>query len=349
MVRLWLLDVDMSDIAELLKMVRRIEIVANRTVNDLFSGQYKSVFRGRGMEFSEVREYQPGDDIRTIDWNVTARAGRPYIKRFVEERELTVLFLVDVSASGVFGSQRSKLETAVEIAATLMFSALKNNDKVGLVTFADQVLEFHQPRKGKANVLRLIRELLTVTPVVRPTNLKTVLDYVNRIQKRRAVVFLLSDFLVPELIAAGRESGDETIAWDPEIAKFFSDNRVVEKTLFFRSIRKTGNSKATQEQALSICNRKHDLIAMTISDPREHAFPNVGFITLRDAETGELVEVDTANSNVRRLLAEQFRVGHEKVAATLRRCQIDRLDIGTGEDFVGSLRRFFHVREQRLR
>jgi len=343
----------MPDIVELLKKVRRMEIVAKRTVDDLFSGQYKSVFRGRGMEFSEVREYQPGDDIRLIDWNVTARAGRPYIKRFVEERELTVLFLVDVSASGMFGSQRSKLETAVEITATLMFSALKNNDKVGLVTFADKVLEFYQPRKGRANVLRLIRELLAVEPVVRPTNLKEVLDYANRIQKRRAVVFLLSDFLVPELIATESESEDSNIVWDSNIEKFFSgfsSKGKVERNFFLRSVRKAGASQtASQEQALSICGRKHDLIAMTITDPREHGFPDVGFITLCDAETGELLEVDTANPQIRRMLSEQFRFGHEKIAATLQRCQIDRLDIVTNEDFVGGLRRFFHAREQRYR
>ena len=340
----------MLDIAELLKKVRRIEIVARRTVDDLFSGQYKSVFRGRGMEFSEVREYQPGDDIRSIDWNVTARAGRPYIKRFVEERELTVLFLVDVSASGMFGTQQSKLETAVEIAATLMFSALKNNDKVGLVTFADQVLDFYQPRKGRANVLRLIRELLAVEPVVRPTSLKTALDYVNRVQKRRAVVFLLSDFLVPELTAADGEPEDSSIAWNTKIEKFFSGKGKIEQSLFLRSVRKPGGTKAlSQEQALSICGRKHDLIAMTITDPREHSFPDVGFITLRDAETGELIEVDTTDPKIRLLLAEQFRFGHEKIAATLRRCQVDRLEIATNEDFVGGLRRFFQAREKRYR
>ena len=340
----------MPDITELLQKVRRIEIVAKRTVDDLFSGQYKSVFRGRGMEFSEVREYQPGDDIRAIDWNVTARAGRPYIKRFVEERELTVLFLVDVSASGMFGTQRSKLETAVEIAATLMFSALKNNDKVGLVTFADRVLDFYQPRKGRANVLRLIRELLAVEPAVGPTNLKEVLDYVNRIQKRRAVAFLLSDFFVPELTAVENESEDSRFTLDSKIESFFSRKAAAERNLFLRSVRNPGVSKAaSQEQALSICGRKHDLIAMTITDPREREFPDVGFITLRDAETDELVEVDTADPSIRQWLAEQFKFGHEKIDATLRRCQIDRLNVETGDDFVGSLRRFFHAREQRYR
>ena len=187
------------EVADILKKVQRIQIVANRTVNDLFAGQYKSVFRGRGMEFDEVREYQPGDDVRTIDWNVTARTGHPFIKRFAEERELTVLFLVDVSASGAFGSaDRSKLELVIEVAALLMFSALKNNDKVGLVTFCDEVLDYFPPRKGKANVLRLIRQLVAAEPVARSTDLGSVLEFVNRVQKRRAVVFLISDFLAPQ-------------------------------------------------------------------------------------------------------------------------------------------------------
>ena len=338
----------MPDIAELLKKVRRIEIVARRTVDDLFSGQYKSAFRGRGMEFSEVCEYQPGDDVRSIDWNVTARAGRPYIKRFVEERELTILFLVDISASGVFGSQRSKLETSVEVAATLMFSAAKNNDKVGLITFAEQVQDFFPPRKGRANVLHLIRELLAAEPVVRPTNLKGVLDYVNRIQKRRAVVFLLSDFLVPELIAPENELEAPSGVWDANLDSFFPGIGPMGRNLFFRSTRKGRPSKASlQERALSICARKHDLIAMTFADPREREFPDIGFITLRDAETDELVEVDTADATIRRLLAASFKTGHERIAATLRRCQIDRLDIGTNGDFVADLRRFFHSREYR--
>ena len=184
-------------ITEILKKVRRLEIISNRSANDLFAGQYKSVFRGRGMEFSEVREYQPGDDIRQIDWNVTARAGRPYVKRFVEERELTVMFLVDVSASGAFGSCQSMMDTAIETAATLMFSALKNNDKVGLMTFCDDVLEYNTPRKGKGNILNLIRQLVGYKPVARPTNIETALRYANQVLKRRAVIFLMSDFLAP--------------------------------------------------------------------------------------------------------------------------------------------------------
>jgi len=203
-----------QDVASILKRVRQIQIVANRRVDDLLAGQYKSVFRGRGMEFDEVREYQPGDDVRSIDWNVTARAGAPFVKRFVEERELTVMFLVDVSASGAFGSTwRSKLETLVELAAMLMFSALKNNDKVGLVTFCDEVIDYFPPRKGKSNVLHLIRELVAVEPVARPTNIAAAVDYLNRVQRRRAVVFLLSDFLAGDASKALGVCTGDTTSW----------------------------------------------------------------------------------------------------------------------------------------
>ena len=229
-----------QNISEILKKVQRIQIVANRTVNDLMAGQYKSVFRGRGMEFDEVREYQPGDDIRTIDWNVTARAGTPFIKRFCEERELTVLLLVDVSASGIFGSgEQSKMDLTVEVAAMLMFSALKNNDKVGLITFCDKVIDYFPPRKGKSNLLKLIRHLISAESAPRETNLAVALDYLNRVQKRRAVVFLMSDFLAP-----------------------------------------------SARHTMTVANRRHDLIAVTVTDPREQSLADVGFITLKDAETG---------------------------------------------------------------
>lgn len=291
-----------TDINELLKKVRRLEIVSNRFANDLFAGQYKSVFRGRGMEFSEVREYQPGDDVRQIDWNVTARAGRPFIKRFVEERELTVLFLVDLSASGVFGSSRSKIETATEVVATLMFSALKNNDKVGLMTFGDRVLDYTPPRKGKANVLNLIRRLVGARPVAGPTDLAAALDYVDRVLKRRAVVFLVSDFYAPDA-----------------------------------------------ERQLARVRRRHDLIALSLTDPREQGFPDVGMLRLRDPETGETAVVDTSSRKVRDLLAERFRSRRQKTEETLRRSKTDRLAIGTDRDFLSDLRGFFKNRQRRAR
>ncbi len=186
-------------VAEILKRVRRVRIVAHRAVNDLFAGQYKSVFRGRGMEFEEVREYQPGDEIRSIDWNVTARSGSTFVKRFREERELTILFLVDVSGSGVFGSgERSKWDLTVELAALLMFSALRNNDKIGMLTFDEEVVDYFPPRKGKSHMLRLIRQLVALPPRPRRTDLAAPLMFLNRVQRRRAVVFLMSDFLAPD-------------------------------------------------------------------------------------------------------------------------------------------------------
>jgi uncharacterized protein (DUF58 family) len=290
-------------VADILRKVQRIQIVANRSVNDLLAGQYRSVFRGRGMEFDEVREYQPGDEIRTIDWNVTARAGQPFIKRYCEERELTVLFLVDVSASGAFGSgSQSKLDVMIEMAALLMFSALKNNDKVGLQLFADDVQAFYPPRKGKGNVLRLIREMLAVDPVRKETNLEVALQYLNRVQKRRAVVFLISDF-----------------------------------------------QTEASRKALAISNGRHDLVAITVSDPREAALPDVGFISLQDAETGEIIEVDTKHPEVRALFAAQALQRQESLTTNLRRAGVDQLAINTTVPYATSLRRFFQSRERRLR
>jgi len=290
-------------VADILKRVRRIQIVANRAVNALFAGQYKSVFRGRGMEFDEVREYQPGDDIRTIDWNVTARTGSCFIKRFCEERELTVLFLVDVSASGVFGSaQRSKLDLVVEVAALLMFSALKNNDKVGLLTFCDDVLDYYPPRKGKSHVLHLIRELVGQRPVARETRLQAALDFLNHVQKRRAVVFLVSDFIGP-----------------------------------------------SARRALAVTKGRHDVTAISVADPREQALPDVGFITLQDAETGEVVEVDTRHPGVRALFQSRATKRRETFQSELKRVGVDELPIDTRGDYVASLRRFFRMREKRFR
>ena len=292
-----------QSVAEIVKRVQRIQIVANRMVNDLFAGEYKSVFRGRGMEFDEVREYQPGDDVRTIDWNVTARSGSCYIKRFCEERELTVLFVVDVSASGAFGSaDRSKLDLVVEVAALLMFSALKNNDKVGLLLFCDEVIRYFPPRKGKATVLHLIRELVSAEPVARPTDLGAALEFLNRVQKRRAVVFLISDFLGPPA-----------------------------------------------RKPLAAANRRHDVTAITVGDPREHVLPNVGFLSLMDAETGEIVEVDTRHPEVRRLFEARATERFDELSTELKRVGVDELPISTGQDYLKALRKFFRMREKRFR
>lgn len=291
------------EIADLLREVRRIRLVALRQVDDFLAGEYLSVFKGRGMEFDEVREYSPGDDVRTIDWNVTARAGRPYVKRFCEERELTVITAMDVSASGAFGSLRlSKLETATETAAALMFSALKNNDKVGLLLFAGRTRRYFPPRKGRGHVLRLLRELLAVEPVREEADLPAALEFLGRVQRRRAVVFLLSDFMGPD---------------------------------------------CTREAA--VAGKRHDLIAVTLSDPRESSLPEVGFLTLRDAETDETVEVDTRHAKVRQLFSSRAAAREKTLADTLRRADVERIAVRAGEPCGPELRRFFLQRARRGR
>ena len=234
---------------------------------------------------------------------MTARTGTCYVKRFCEERELTVLFMVDVSASGAFGSgSRSKLEMVVEVAALLMFSALKNNDKVGLILFCDEVIRYFPPRKGKVNVLRLIRELISADPVARETNLKAALQFLNRVQKRRGVVFLISDFLGPSV-----------------------------------------------KQSLASANQRHDLTAITVADPREHVIPDVGFVSLVDAETGEVVEVDTRHAQVRALFEMRSEQRFRYLSDELKKVGVDELPITTGEDYLKTLRRFFYMRERRFR
>jgi len=288
------------DLESVLKEVRRIQIVARRQVNDLLAGEYLSVFKGRGMEFDAVREYVPGDEIRSIDWNVTARAGVPYVKTFCEERELTVLLAVDISASGAFGSQRlTKTETAVEVAAVLMFTALKNNDKVGLLFFADDVVKYIPPRKGRGNVLRLIRELLAWDPIKAPTDIAKALEFLGHVQRRRCIVFVMSDFLGPDC-----------------------------------------------SQALAIANQRHDCIAVTLSDPREKTLPDVGFITLRDAETDELLELDTRHPKVRALFAKASDDRERKLIGWFRKANVDRLEIRTDESYSKSLQKFFRMRER---
>ncbi|MFH0946750.1 MAG: DUF58 domain-containing protein [Planctomycetota bacterium] len=255
------------------------------------------------MEFDEVREYQPGDEVRDIDWNVTARSGVPFVKRYREERELTVLFLVDISASGAFGSlDRSKMELAVEVTALLMFSALKNNDKVGLLLFCDEVLKYLPPRKGKASVLRFIRELVAARPVARETRVDRALEFLNRVQRRKAVVFLISDFL-----------------------------------------------GSHDERQLMVANSRHDLVAITVGDPREMSIPDVGFVKLKDAETGEIMELDTAHRRVRELFASGAAKRRDQLTSDLRRMAVDELPIRTDESYVTSMRRFFRMRERRMR
>jgi uncharacterized protein (DUF58 family) len=290
-------------IIELLKEVSRIRIVASRQVNDYLAGEYLSVFKGRGMNFDEVREYAPGDDVRAIDWNVTARAGRPFVKRFSEERELTVIMAIDVSASGAFGSlRRSKMETAIEAAAALMFSALKNNDKVGLLFFAQKQHAYFPPRKGRSHVLRLIRELLAANPVREAADLTAALEYLAKVQRRRAVVFLLGDFL--------------GAAWT--------------------------------RSASAVC-RRHDVVSVSVTDRREETLPDVGFITLQDAETGECVELDARNERVRNAFAERARTLKQKLFDQWKREGLDHITLKAGESCGAELRRFFLMRARRSR
>ncbi|MGR3310227.1 MAG: DUF58 domain-containing protein [Candidatus Brocadiales bacterium] len=290
---------------EILKKVRQIQIRTSHLVTDMFLGGYESVFKGRGIEFEEVREYQPGDDVRTIDWNVTARKGHPFIKLFKEERELTVMLLVDLSHSGRFGSVKQfKNEIAAEISALLAFSAIKNNDKVGLIIFTDKVEKFVPPKKGKRHVLRVIRELLYFQPKSKHTNISVGLEYLTKVTSRRTVTFLVSDFISP-----------------PE---------------------------ADYELPLRIANKRNDVIAITITDPRELELPNVGFIELQDAETGEFVLVDSSNSNVRK----QFAKANARIIKDrndlFRSTGIDTIDIRTNRSYVEPIMRFFRIREKRL-
>lgn len=286
---------------DLAKKIRYIQIYTSKAVNDNLAGEYESLFKGRGMEFQEVREYQVGDDIRTIDWNVTARVGDPYVKLFREERELTVMFLVDLSASGSFGSTRQiKNEAAAEISALLAFSAIKNNDKVGLIVFTDQVEMFIPPEKGTTHVLRLIRELLNFKPEKVETDIVAVIDYLGNVLNKKSVVFLISDF-----------QGEG------------------------------------YEKQLSILSKRHDLIAVSITDPREISMPNVGLIQLEDAETGEIITVDTGSAAFRKNYENLGGSRLKSLQKLFRSMDIDHIDIRTDGDYVFDLVKFFRNRERR--
>jgi len=283
------------------RKIRQIEIRTNREVTDVLGGQYHSVFKGRGMEFEEVREYMPGDEVRSIDWNVTARFGHPYIKKFKEERELTVMLVVDLSASGQFGSSRqSKNELAAELAAVLAFSAIRNNDKVGLIMFTDQIEKYIAPKKGRRHVLRVVREILAFQPVGRGTDLELALDYLNRVQSRRAVTFVLSDF-----------------------------------------------QDAGFEKKLRVAGKRHDVVALSLRDPREEELPAVGLIELRDAETGKRALVDSFNREVREGFAARARTRLESLREMCRKAGVDQVEIRTDTDYMMPLVKFFRKRGRR--
>ena len=287
---------------ELTRKIRFLEIHTRRKANDVLSGGYRSSFRGRGMEFDEVREYQPGDEVRSIDWNVTARLGHPYVKRFIEERQTTVLLVVDLSASGAFGSgRRPKNEVAAELCALLAFSAIKNNDRVGVVAFTDRIELFIPPAKGSTHVLRIIRDILQFEPQGRGTDIGVALDYVNRVLRKRGIVFLVSDFIA---------GGD-----------------------YLRSLR--------------VLSRRHDAIAIHVQDPRESELPAAGLVELEDAETGEIVLLDTSNRMVRERFATAARQRAEALAERLRKISVDLIPVLTDQDYLKSLVAFFRKRERR--
>ena len=291
---------------DILKKIQRLELKTRGLVAATFSGQYRSVFKGRGMNFEEVREYQPGDEVRSIDWNVTAKYsevhGAAYVKKFTEERELTVMLVVDVSASGEFGSVHlSKRELAAEVACLFAFSAIRNNDKVGLILFSDHVELFIPPKKGRIHTLRLIREILYFEPKGRGTHPAEALDYLNQVLHRRSVVFLISDFLTPDF-----------------------------------------------SRQLAVTSRRHDLIAIPIVDPREEALPDVGRLTLEDAETGEQIEINTSDRATR---LGYLKAVDQRTAERLRdfrRKRIDAISLKTDQDYLPALRSFFRTRERRL-
>ena len=286
---------------EVMKQIRRIQIRTSHMVNDILAGQYESVFKGQGMEFREVREYVPGDDVRMIDWNVTARTNVPHVKLLAEERELTVMLLVDASGSGRFGSVgRFKNELAAELCAVLAFSAIKNNDKVGLIIFTDDVELYIPPNKGRRHVLRVIREILYFTPKGIRTDIPGALHFMNGVTSRRAVAFLVSDFMADDY-----------------------------------------------EVPLRIANRRHDMIAVTVTDPREEMLPEVGWVALRDAETGRESLINTDNNAVRTQYARAAVERVKKRNQIFQRTGVDAIHVRTDRPYVSEIYRFFRMRERR--
>lgn len=285
--------------SEILKKVRRIEIKTRGLSTNIFAGQYHSAFKGRGMAFSEVREYQYGDDVRDIDWNVTARFHKPFVKVFEEERELTVMLLIDVSGSLDFGTQRQmKKDMVTEIAATLAFSAIQNNDKIGVVFFSDKIEKYIPPKKGRKHILYIIREMLDFRPESRKTDLKNSIEFLTRVMKRHCTVFLLSDFY----------------------------------------------TRNDFEQALTICNRKHDVVAIQVYDPRAKQLPDVGLLKVRDAETGHEMYIDTSSKKLRMAHMQYWQMRQQSLKKVFNKSNVDSVSIATNEDFVKHLLLLFQMR-----
>ncbi|MBR0052514.1 MAG: DUF58 domain-containing protein [Bacteroidales bacterium] len=289
---------------ELLKRVRKIEIKTKAVSHQIFAGEYHSAFKGRGMAFSEVREYQYGDDVRNMDWNVTARMSAPYVKVFEEERELTVVLLIDISRSGLFGTVgETKRELVAEIAATLAFSAMLNNDKVGALFFSDRVEKFIPPKKGRSHLLHIIREILEYTPENDGTDISEALRYLTNAIKRRCTAFILSDML----------DVDE-------------------------------NGAPRYEEAMKVAVNRHDLSVIRVYDPRERTIPDVGLVHVKDSETGRAAWVNTSSRSTRAAYEKWFCTASECAVKLFNRYQVDSVDTSTGEDYVKNLISLFHKR-----
>lgn len=298
-----------TDVKELMAKVGKIRILTNKLIDDQLSGDYHSTFKGQGVEFDEVRPYVPGDDVRTIDWNVTAKTGLPYIKRFSEERELTILFMVDVSGSQGYGSvRRSKMELAAEVTALLALTAIRNQDKIGLILFSDQIVKYIPPRKGRDSVMRLVREVLAAEDsATGGTDIAAALKFLNGVQKRRAVVFLVSDFLLSSV--------------KPQMSSF--------------------------EQLLRATARHHDMVCVPVSDPAERELPDVGLVELEDPETGELVLVDTSSAAVRRRFSATASEENEELKRFFLKTGIDTLTIATDRPYIDEVRALFKRRARK--
>ena len=311
---------------DILETVRRVEIRTNRLVNDMMVGAYLSHFKGRGMDFEELREYMPGDDVRDIDWNVTNRLGRPFVKRYREERELAAVLAVDVSGSSAFGSGNlSKREYAAEVAATLALSATRNGDKVALLLFTEQVELFIPPRKGRRHILRIVREMLAFKPKQRGTDIPAALAFLNHALPRRSIVFLLTDFL----------------------------HSATSPSPGFATLSPTGGEGRARGrdviQELGITNARHDLVCLHLHDPRESHLPDAGLLTIEDAETGEILELDSGRGSVRERFGLINEARLEQLDQSLNRTAVDTLRLNTVEPFAQTLQRFFEIRRGRRR
>jgi len=287
---------------EILKQIKRIQITTSRMVTDVFAGHYHSVFKGKGMEFDEVREYQPGDDIRSIDWNVTARTGHPFIKKYVEERELTIMLLLDMSGSSYFGTvNKLKRQLAAEVCSLLAMSAMKNNDKVGLIAFTDRIEKFVPPRKGLSHVMRIIREALYFEPEQQGTDISGALEYLNRVTNRSTVSFIISDFYAADF-----------------------------------------------KRPLSVTGKGHDMVAVSITDPRELELPDMGIVNVEDAESGENFLLDTSSYALRKDYSARAMKMFDERRRMFRLINIDHIDIRTDRPYSQEMYKFFRMREKRI-